>query len=148
VAITDDDSGSALFTATGLTPGDTGTRCIEVTYNGTAPSSVRLYGTVTDTVSGDTLDSYLDLVVTYDSVTTGTFAGGCGDFASEGTVFNGTLAAFGTTHTNYGNGAGPWSASNGQSRVYRFQYTVNASAPNTVQGDGVSATFTWEAQNT
>ncbi len=148
VTIRDDDSGSTLFTASGLTPGDTGERCILVTYDGSAAADVRLYGSVSDDTAGDTLDSNLDLVVTYDSTTTGTFAGGCGDFSPEGTVYTGTLAAFGTTHSAYASGAGSWAATTNQTRVYRFVYTLNAAAGDDVQGDGVSAIFTWEAQNT
>ncbi len=42
VNLTDDDNNVALFTATGLKPGSTGTNCIAVTSTGSLPSTVKL----------------------------------------------------------------------------------------------------------
>src|SRR3712207_7319239 len=42
-SLSDDDSGSAMFTATGLKPGSTGTKCIQVTYGGSLAAAVKLY---------------------------------------------------------------------------------------------------------
>ena len=42
VAISDDDTGSAMFNVSGLKPGDTGTRCIAVTYEGALAAAVEL----------------------------------------------------------------------------------------------------------
>ncbi|MDP9398640.1 MAG: hypothetical protein M3P96_12860 [Actinomycetota bacterium] len=58
VAISDDDTGSAMFTATALRPNDTGNKCILVTYNGSLAASVKLYAAATGT-----LGTYLDLTV-------------------------------------------------------------------------------------
>src|SRR5690606_26071227 len=44
ISLSDDDSGSAMFNATGLTPASTGSRCIVVSYTGTVPASVSLWG--------------------------------------------------------------------------------------------------------
>jgi len=60
----------------------------------------------------------------------------------------GPLEGLGAAHGTYGTGAGTWTATTGQSRVYRFSYTVSNLAGPTAQGDGASATFTWEAQTT
>jgi hypothetical protein len=43
VALTDNDAGSALFNILGAKPGESWTRCIKVTYNGSLPADVHLY---------------------------------------------------------------------------------------------------------
>src|SRR5262245_56233961 len=45
VALSDDDSNTAMFTASNLKPGATGTKCIAVTSTGSLASTVKLYGT-------------------------------------------------------------------------------------------------------
>ena len=40
IAISDNDSGSAMFNITNAKPGDTWTRCIKVSYNGSLPADV------------------------------------------------------------------------------------------------------------
>ena len=69
--------------------------------------------------------------------------------STSGTLYNGTLAAFGTGSTNFATGLGTWAptGSASESRVYRFTYTVSSTAPNTVQGGTAALGFTWEAQN-
>src|SRR3954452_20344339 len=56
VTLTDNDSSDTLklFNLTGLLPGDTSTSCIKVTYGGTLPALVDLFGTT----SGTGLDAY------------------------------------------------------------------------------------------
>ena len=46
VSITDDDAGSVMFNLSNMVPGTTATKCINVTYTGSAPANVRMYGTV------------------------------------------------------------------------------------------------------
>src|SRR3954471_3356208 len=45
VAIRENDRGRAMFRITNMKPGQTKKRCIRVTYGGTRPAHVRLYGT-------------------------------------------------------------------------------------------------------
>ena len=45
VAQADDDSNTAMFNASSLKPGSTGSKCIAVTSTGSLPSAVKLYGT-------------------------------------------------------------------------------------------------------
>ncbi|MFQ5967055.1 MAG: TasA family protein [Acidimicrobiia bacterium] len=140
VTITDDDTGSAMFNASNMKPGDSVTNCIVATYSGTlVPADVRLYG-----VSGGTgLDAYLD--VTIDEGSGGVF-GNCTGFVLSTTPFSGTLATFAATHTNFTNGIAAWSpAANPESKTYRF--TVTLQDNNLAQGLNGTATFTWEAQN-
>jgi hypothetical protein len=90
VTLNDDDgggtdplAGTTMFsTSTGqgtLKPGDTGTHCITVTYNGslTSPSAVKLYATgLTD----GGLAQYLDLTIEQDTNGVGSYAN-CSTFA-------------------------------------------------------------------
>lgn len=148
VNLSDDDSGTAMFAATNLKPGDTGSKCIAVTSNGTLPASVKLYGGSYSTTNA--LASYLDMSIQLG--TGGTFGGGCGSFVADGTnptVYSGTLAAFSTASTGFSNGQGVWTPpGSSQTRVYKFTYTVNSAAPNSIASGTAAITFTWEAQNT
>jgi hypothetical protein len=148
VALTDDDSATALFTATDLEPGSTGTRCIAVTSSGSLASDVRLYGTAAATTNA--LSSHITLTVTQG--TGGSFAGGCAGFTplvSGSSVYAGSLADFGTTATDFATGLGTWAPAGGapETRVFQFVYTLDAAAPNSTQGGTAALGFTWEAQN-
>lgn len=149
VALTDDDASTALFTATNLEPGSTGTQCIAVTSTGSLASAVRLYGTGATTTNA--LSSSITLTITQG--TGGTFAGGCAGFTplvSGAVLYTGTLADFGATATSYASGLGTWTPTGAASetRVFQFIYTLDAGAPNTTQGGTAALGFTWEAQNT
>ncbi|WP_051386008.1 TasA family protein [Actinokineospora inagensis] len=143
VAISDDDSNGVLFSVSGLKPGDTGSKCIEVTYNGSVASSVKLYTTAASYTG--TLGTYLDFTVKQG--TGGTYADCTGFVAdSGGTIHNGTLAAFASSYTNFANGIGTWTPSTaGTKKTFQFTYTLqdNNSAQNKSAGIG----FTWEAQS-
>ena len=65
VALSDDDSNTALFTATNLKPGATGVKCIAVTSTGSLASTVKLYGTSYNTTNNhgpsyNTINNYGD----------------------------------------------------------------------------------------
>ena len=146
VDLVDDDSGSAMFSVTDMAPGQSVSRCIVVTYQGSIadPNAVKLYsGGLTD--SG-TLADHLN--VTVEEGSGGTFAD-CTGFTPSGTIENGTLAQFAADHTNYGNGAGSWNpATTPVSRTDRFTVTLSAAAPNSQQSQSVTnLVFTWEVQS-
>ncbi|MCH7790381.1 MAG: hypothetical protein IH940_13215 [Acidobacteria bacterium] len=106
VDLTDDDSDGVLFEIDDMVPGDSVTRCIEVTYDGIAnPSDVLLYsGGYID--SANNLGDHLDLRVRQG--TGGDFTD-CTGFASSGMVFNGgALDVFDGNHFSYATGAGNW----------------------------------------
>ena len=44
VSLFDNDSGSAMFSPSNLKPGDSYSSCIQVSYTGTLPALVKLYG--------------------------------------------------------------------------------------------------------
>ena len=146
VDLTDDDSGSAAFTITNMVPGDSVTRCILVTYQGSIPNPgpVRLYsGGFTD--SG-TLGSHLN--VTVEEGAGGDFSD-CAGFAPSATIELATLTQFNIDHTNHSNGAGTWNpSSTPESRTYRITVQLSSSAPNAQQGQSVTdLVFTWETQS-
>jgi hypothetical protein len=143
VALADDDAGAVMFSASGLRPGATQTRCITVTSTGSVPSVIRLYGSGRTT--SKSLSSYLTLVV---SAGTGGSAAGCVGFVPTSTVYRGTLAAF---PSSYPAGVGSWTTAGntaGETTTYRLTYSLSASAPVSAQGGTAAVAFTWEAQNT
>ncbi len=149
VALSDDDTNVAMFTASGLKPGSPGTKCIAVTSTGTLASAVKMY--VTSPSTTNALSTYIDLTVTLGTV--GTFTNACAGFVADATnpnVYTGTLANLGTTATGFGSGLGVWAPTGAASetRAYKFVYTLNAATPNSAQGGTAAAGFTWEAQNT
>lgn len=151
VVLGDDDSGTAMFTATLLKPADTATKCIKVTSTGTLASTVKLYATgyttSTDTASPNAaFGTHINLVI--DEGTGGTFSN-CSGFGSSTNLFTGTLAAFAAAKTNFSNGVSSWApaGSGSPNKTYRIQYTLDAATPNGAQSGTTGVGFTWEAQN-
>jgi hypothetical protein len=144
VVLSDDDSGTAMFNATNLKPGATGTKCIQVTSTGSLAAAVKLYGT--GFTQQNSVGTHINLTV---EEGTGATTSSCTGFTGS-QIFSGTLAAFSTGHTNYSNGAGTWAPTGTppETRSYRFVYTLSAGAPDTVQGSTAGIGFTWESQNT
>jgi hypothetical protein len=147
VVLSDDDSSTALFTATGLRPGSTGTKCIVVTSTGSLASTVKLYGTSPSTTNALNANITLSVV----QGTGGSF-GSCTGFTplvSGSSLYSGSLAAFGAASTNFSNGLGSWAPTGTatETRTFQFTYTVDAAAPNSTQGGTAAIGFTWEAQN-
>jgi hypothetical protein len=147
VALSDDDSNTAMFTATALKPGSTGTKCIAVTSAGSLASDVNLYGTSPATTNA--LSTYIHLAIVQG---TGGTSGSCTGFtplATGSSLFTGTLASFGTTATNFATGLGTWTPAGTvpETRTFEFTYTVDPATPNTSQGGTASIGFTWEDQN-
>lgn len=141
VVLGDDDTGTALFSLTGLKPGAAATRCLAVTSTGTVPAVVRLYGsgrTATKSLTG-----YLNL-----SILTGTggSSASCKGFTPSSTVYTGTLASL---PTSFGAGVGSWATTGtaSETRTYQITASLSSSAPTSVQSATASVAFTWEAQN-
>jgi hypothetical protein len=143
VVLADDDAGSVMFNLTGMKPGDTATKCVNVTYTGSLAADVKLYSAI----GGTGLATYLDTAVDVGTGAAGGATMDCTGFGSSSNLHNTTLAAFGAAHTNYANGAGGFAgATNPTTRSYRF--TVTLQDDNAAQGLTATASFTWEAQNT
>lgn len=150
VEFTDNDSGSALYNATGIKPGDSLTRCIKTTYTGSLPAAVHLYSPSTP----GPLAQYIELTITQGTQASATFPS-CTGFSADptGLIYTGTLQSFEQTKSSYASGintlpAGKPAWAKGESLVYRFQVTLQASAPDSTQGwsSGVHS-FVWEAQS-
>lgn len=141
IALSDDDGGSsAMFSVTGMMPGDTVQKCIVVTYTGAVdPTAVKLYTTVVDS----DLAAHLD--VTVKEGTGGSFSD-CSTFTPVNTIVNNsTLSAFATSHSDYSNGAGVWNpTTTGDKQTYEFTVTLGTDTPSSAQGGSATATFTWE----
>ncbi len=144
VALSDDDSNTAMFTAPNLKPGATGTKCIAVTSTGSLASTVKLYGTSYATTNG--LADNINLKV---EEGTGATTASCAGFTGGSTLYDSSLAGFGTTKTSFATGVGTWAptGSGSETKAYKITYTVNANTPNSAQGGTAALGFTWESQN-
>lgn len=143
VTIGDDDSGTALFSATGLVPNSTGNKCIKVTYTGNVTAAVKLYVSA----SSGALAPYVNLTVEEGSGAgnTGSFSS-CGSFSGT-TIYSGTLSTFASTKTAFASGVGSFApTTSGDFKVYKFTYTLDSATPNNMQSGTCSATFQWESQ--
>jgi hypothetical protein len=139
VVLTDDDAGSTLFSATGMSPSNPIVECIEVTYAGSLlDADIKMYGSTTGT-----LDTYLDTRI---EVGTGGSFGDCTGFVPSSTIFNNTLENLATTHSNWASGLAVYTATaNPESRTIRI--TVDVQNPPAAQNLSSTATFNWEAQD-
>jgi hypothetical protein len=161
VTMTDDDGGSALYqTQADIVPGYTQTRCIEVTYTGSADlTKVDLYAAVTPTgPAADTLADDLDVTVQIGPALSGCNATGTG-FADDATgltpataestiVNNEPLSSFGTELSPETMSWVPDPAvATTTMRPFLSTVTPGNDTANDAQGDGASATFTWRASS-
>jgi len=142
VLISDDDSGSAMFSLSDMAPGDSATKCINVQYDGSiTPADIESYVSAGD-LAGTGLGDYLNLTV--ELGTGGTFAD-CAGFAGA-SFYSGTLDGFAGNFTDFASGTGSWTAAaTGDDRTYRF--TFDLQDDNAAQDLNATFTFTWEAQN-
>lgn len=149
VHVSDDDVNAAMFDLTSQKPGTTTERCIRVTYDGSLGAEVRLH---TDSTIGG-LGPYLNLTITPGTGSGGAFPS-CASFTpdSAGPLYNGTLAAFRSTHSSWATGLvdqGPGAAATwttNDSVVYRFAVSVQDNDAARNQSTG-SHRFLMEARN-
>ena len=151
VAIEDNDSGTAMLSLANAKPTDSDTSCIKIRYTGSLASSVRLYGSVSGTMT-----SYMTLTVTRGTDSSPSYDS-CSNFTADatnylglgnGVVYQGALSSF---PANYAAGivdphsGSPESWTTNEEHSYRFVVTLNNN--NAAQGTTGNAAFTWEAQN-
>ena len=141
VILNDDDSGSAMFSVSDMSPGSPVVECIDVTYTGSiVPATVRMYG-----ASGGTgLAGYLDTTI---EMGTGGVFGDCSSFVPSGpAIYVGTIDGFSTAHSNWATGLATFApAANPDNRVFRI--TVDVQNDPLAQGLTATADFTFEAQD-
>ncbi len=149
VELADDDSGVAAFAVTDMAPGDSVTRCIKVTYQGSIadPDLVKMYsGGYTD--SG-TLGDELLVTIDQGSATSGGDFTDCTGFDRQRRLYNDVLSGFDAAATDYATGLGNWNPSaTPESRVYRIKVELPATATDAVQDSSVTdLAFVWEVQS-
>jgi hypothetical protein len=148
------NSASAVLTLSNGKPGSVATGCIQVSYTGTLPANVKLYGTG----GGTGLNQYLTLVVTRGTFTGTPASGSCTGFTADttnyisqgaGIIYSGTVASWPATSATAladPTAASPATWATGNSHGYQFQVTVGTNAAG--QGLTGSETFVFEADNT
>lgn len=148
VGLSDSDNGTAMFTAPpSIAPGDQGSACIRVTYNGSLDSTVKLYTASLSDAGG--LGSHITMTIEEGATSPANAAGvfDCTNFTPGATIATATLAQLGT-HTTWAAGYGSWApTAAGQTKDYKFSWDFDAAAPDSVQNTSVSLGFVWEAQN-
>jgi predicted ribosomally synthesized peptide with SipW-like signal peptide len=147
VALSDNDSASALYDVANGKPGTTVERCITVTFSGDLDSDVRLY--LPDAVAP--LGQYVDLTITPGTDASPSFGDCTGFVADPAPLYSGTLAAFQGAHSDWDSGRpdtpeGQSEWSQGDTVTYRFQLTVQDD--NAAQGKATGThRIVWQARN-
>jgi predicted ribosomally synthesized peptide with SipW-like signal peptide len=142
VSLTDNDSGSAMFTLPNMRPGAPVSRCLQVTYTGSLPAGVKLFGATT---GGTGLEAYLNLTVTRGTIASATFPD-CTGFTADsggGVVYSGTMAAYPSTFASaITDPTAAWTTN--EKHVYQF--TVDVADNAGAEGKTATQTFTWDAR--
>ena len=145
VALTDDDSGVAMFTVTAMEPGDTAEGCITVTYTGTAdPLLVKIYQNAYSEADGAADGATLDDAVSLDIDR----VNDCTNKVKDADLVVGTITA-NAAYTNYSNGLSTgWDPAGNSNESFLFTATfVSGGSDNLRIGDSVTnLIFTWETQ--
>ncbi|HWG98424.1 MAG TPA: hypothetical protein VNV66_03660 [Pilimelia sp.] len=154
VTLTDNIAGTAWFNATGIKPGDSDSKCVEVTYAGSLAADIRLYGAnhsnVDQTLGAGNghLGNRINL-----TVQRGAVGATCAAQGPLTTIYaSGPLDTFRSSYTGYANGIGSsthtWTPAggSGEARPYVFSWTLTDF--NDAQGDTYEIDFVWEARNT
>ncbi len=151
VYVSDNDGGGALFNMANAGPGASASGCITITYSGSLPAGVVLYGS-----NSGGLASYVTLTVTRGTDPTPSF-NSCAGFtpdganyigAGPGVVYSGLLSSY---PGSYAGGVvdptagSPRTWTNSEAHSYMVTVTVNNDPA--AQGLSTTASFTWEARN-
>lgn len=151
IALTDNDSGSALFNVSGFTPGDSFVRCIRVDYasTGGVQSGLKLFGAT----GGTGLANYLDVRIRRGTMPAPGASGDCTGFTPDlmdyegdgaGVFVNTQLDQFPTSYAS-GIDDPVTSWANGDSAVYEI--TLSVQNDNAAQGLAATQDFSFEARN-
>jgi hypothetical protein len=153
VILSDNDSGAATVSLAKARPGDSSSGCVKLTYTGSLPATVKLYGDVTGS-----LPPYLTITVTRGTQGTATFPS-CTGFTPDtrnyygygpGILYSGPLSSAQTTYAtglddldNVTGGVETWTT--GESHV--LQYVVTMGSSTAARGLSGSMTIHAEARN-
>lgn len=123
---TNSKTGSAIFNASNLKPGDTLNGKVTITNSGSLPATFTL---TEDATNGFATKSNLTLVITRTGSQTPVWTGTFGELTAAGPLSLGDFAA-------------------GESREYTFSTTLAQAATNAEQGKSASASYTWNSTQT
>ena len=131
VSLTDSlNNAAAMFSVTGMVPGDEVDNSITVTNESSVPLDVRLYGE--NLANTDLLAQHLNLKV-------GTTEGGA-------EVYTGTLAGFAAAHTDFASGTAVIDMAAAGTRTYYFWVQLDPATPDSFQSASAGIDFIWEGQ--
>jgi hypothetical protein len=139
-----------MFNITGAKPGESWTRCIKVTYNGSIPALVHLY---MQNTTGE-LAKYLNVTMTQGTQASTSFPS-CTGFTPDatGVIFEGPAYSpvsggweLGLPVSPAGSVEGHWNQ--GTSLVFKFTMTLESTTPDSLQNSSLgNTTIVWEARN-
>jgi predicted ribosomally synthesized peptide with SipW-like signal peptide len=146
IELEDNDTSQFMYQVDDAMPGDTVSKCIQVSYTGNMDSDVSLYMTTPI----DAVGPYVDLVIEAGTQTSPVFPD-CAGFTADETLFTGTLADFQTNTASAAtgivyspNGVGaPWT--DADAVIYRVTLTLqNVVRPAGANFSGAH-TYSWRA---
>ncbi|WP_120522457.1 hypothetical protein [Arthrobacter celericrescens] len=152
LALTNDASGTALFSASNIKPGDAGSKCITVSTTANIASTLKVYAS-SYSKGTKSLGDRINVTVTSGSFPGAAPANGaCTGFtAGSVAVATTSLTSFAAASSSYATGADSYALPAGGSRTYKIDWTFatagSTSADNAYQGDTASIGFTWESQS-
>ncbi len=138
------NTGTAMFSVTGLKPGVTQTRCIDVTYSGSLAATVRLYASSVTSTANGSVGPYLNFKV---EERQGTCAALGTIDATFDAVLAGAAGSFATAHTGHGNGFGVFAPTGASSQARAYVFTTSVKDDDAAQNKDITVTLAWEAQN-
>ncbi|MEO7722476.1 MAG: hypothetical protein ABIS08_11250 [Pseudolysinimonas sp.] len=148
VLLSDDDLGAAAFRVAGVTPGQTGSKCLVVTSESTVPGEVRVF---LDTLGAEGLEN--NITVSLQIGTGGSFAD-CTGFVPTTTLPALSLATIDAGINDYATGVLPWvtTGTAGETKSYRATWTFDVTGLtqtqiDALQGKSASADVVWELQS-
>ncbi|MEX5303722.1 hypothetical protein [Kocuria sabuli] len=151
VALTDDDAGRAGFTVESLVPGQTGSKCIEVTSNSTVAGEVRAY---VQNLSGSATGLEDRIRLQVERGTGGSFNSCEGFTPVPGALPAQPLSTLAQVNRDYATGGAVWDTEGrvGESSTYRGTWTFDTSGMtqsqiDALQGSRVSIDLVWELQS-
>jgi hypothetical protein len=132
---------SPLFRVPNGGPGSTATSTITITYEGTLPATVRLYGAT----SGTGLARFLSLTITRGTGHGPRFVPDPDDpiGAGPGVIYQGALAAFPTSFATGVADRQTWE----QGATHSYRFVLRLADDPRIQGLTAGASFTWEARS-
>ena len=147
VDLEDDDDTTALYSISGMKPGDSVQRCLRVRYTGSLGGSVAISTPSTPGAAG----AYVRVRIEAGRRTGGATFPSCTGFTADASLFLGTLDAFAAAHGTAGTPLGTvpfgktaWAA--GDAVVYRFTVSLPSTTSDAARGTSTGAhTFRWRS---